>query len=168
MQAFTADSATVTAHRASLSMAAEAGAEHAIGRGRGGPTTKMHTLLDSKGRLFFIHRTCGNASDCEGFKELLMSMPLVEFPDADCGHDADRVRNNLDAPGIQPCIPGHAIEKRRSTSTRTSARRSTGSKTLRHHLGLETRRAARPRTPKKLSRSGHPCGHLRLLAKGTQ
>ena len=44
-----ADATIVKAHRTSMSMAAGVGKERAIGKSRGGPTTKPHTLSDSQG-----------------------------------------------------------------------------------------------------------------------
>ena len=57
------DSTFVNARRTSASIAAEAGSERAIGRSKGGLTTKMHTFGDAKGRPVGFRLTGGNASD---------------------------------------------------------------------------------------------------------
>lgn len=110
-QAAMADSSAVKAHRTSMSMAAGADKERTIGRSRGGSTTKRHMLSDSKGRPIGFHLTGGNVSDYEGFKELIKVMPHVEFLVADCGYDANWIRSDLEAMGIQPCIPGRRSRK---------------------------------------------------------
>ena len=59
LEAAMADATIVKAHRTSMSMAAGAGKERAIGKSRGGPTTKLHTLSDAQGRYFGFHLTGG-------------------------------------------------------------------------------------------------------------
>ena len=58
-EAAMADATIVKAHRTSMSMAAGVGKERAIGKSRGGPTTKLHTLSDAQGRPFGFHLTGG-------------------------------------------------------------------------------------------------------------
>ena len=108
-----ADATIVKAHRTSMSMAAGVGKERAIGRSRGGPTTKLHTLSDSQGRPFGFHLTGGNVSDCNGFRELIKIMPPVAHLVDDCGYDADWIRNELEKMGIQPRIRGRRHRKRK-------------------------------------------------------
>ena len=112
-EAAMADATIVKAHRTSMSMAAGVGKERAIGRSRGGPTTKLHTLSDAQGRPFGFHLTGGNVSDYNGFRELIKIMPPVAHLVADRGYDADWIRNELEKMGIQPCICGRRHRKRK-------------------------------------------------------
>ena len=113
LEAAMADATIVKAHRTSMSMAAGVGKERAIGRSRGGPTTKLHTLSDAQECPFSFHLTGGNVSDYNGFRELIKIMPPVAHLVADRGYDADWIRNGLEKMGIQPCIRGRRHRKRK-------------------------------------------------------
>ena len=108
-----ADAIIVKAHRTSMSMATGVGKERAIGKSRGGPTTKLHTLSDAQGRPFGFRLTVGNVSDYDGFRELFKIMPPVTHLVADCGCDADWIRNDLEKMKIQPCIRGRRSRNRK-------------------------------------------------------
>jgi len=45
--------------------------DHAIGRSRGGLTTKLHMLTDGRGRALVLHLTAGNVNDCPTFPQLM-------------------------------------------------------------------------------------------------
>ncbi|MBB4210852.1 transposase [Rhodothalassium salexigens DSM 2132] len=89
--------------------AAEKGEQsHAIGRSRGGRTTKIHALTDYHGRPLRLHRTGGNASDCRGGAPLLDALPAEVIVHADKGYDTDRVRQIIDNQGAAPNLPPKA------------------------------------------------------------
>lgn len=86
----------------------------AIGRSRGGRTTKIHALTDQFGRPLrlhlhlHLHLTGGNASDCRGGEPLLEALPAEVLVHADKGYDTDRVRQIIENQGAAPNIPPKA------------------------------------------------------------
>lgn len=51
--------------------------DHAIGRSRGGPTTKIHLACDGHGRPLTLVLTAGNVNDCSsGFEDTLGLLPV--------------------------------------------------------------------------------------------
>jgi Transposase DDE domain len=80
----------------------------AIGRSRGGPSTKIHALVDALGNPIDFFLTGGEAHDLEGADHLLPSMEADTLI-ADKAFDADaRVLEPLAAAGktavIQPVL----------------------------------------------------------------
>jgi hypothetical protein len=72
------DSSAVRAHR---SASGGKGGERAqaIGRSRGGRTTKIHALTDAQCRLVAFMLTAGNVADCAAGAELLSKMPACDI-----------------------------------------------------------------------------------------
>jgi transposase len=105
---YSIDSATVRAH---VSAAGGKGGacRRALGRSRGGFTTKLHCLADARGRSIAFHLTVGEAVDCNACDTLIA---LPERPPAallaDKGHDSDAIRTNLAGRNIQAVIPGRS------------------------------------------------------------
>ena len=120
--------------------------DHAIGRSRGGLTTKIHALADGRGRLLVVLLTAGNVHDTTMFAPLLAALtvarpgpgrPRTRPPDhliADKGYSSRANRRLLRARGIGHTIPektDQATHRRRrappaaahpaSTPTATSA-----------------------------------------------
>ena len=60
------DSSFAVAHRTSTSLAAGVGSKRAIGKSKGGWTTKMQTFADANGRPVGFHLTGGNVNDYVG------------------------------------------------------------------------------------------------------
>ena len=79
----------------------------AIGRSRGGLTTKIHALVDALGNPVAISLTAGQASDLEQAEPLLEQVNPKAFL-ADKAYDADALINNLNARQITPVIPPKA------------------------------------------------------------
>jgi hypothetical protein len=52
-------------------------ADHAIGRSRGGLTTKIHALADGRGRLLVVLRTGDNIHDSTMFAALLAALAVA-------------------------------------------------------------------------------------------
>jgi transposase len=60
--------------------------DHAIGRSRGGPTTKIHLAADGHGRPLVVLLTGGNVNDCTRFEQV----DQIEFPHPGPGPRASR------------------------------------------------------------------------------
>jgi len=86
---------------------AEKGAhQRALGRSRGGFTSKIHCLGDARGRPIAFHLTPGEAADCKAY-DTLIDLP-EQTPDAllaDKAYDTDAIRADLKARGIKSVIP---------------------------------------------------------------
>ncbi|MCV9910461.1 IS5 family transposase [Brucella sp. HL-2] len=81
----------------------------ALGRSRGGFTSKLHCLADARERPLAFHLTVGETADCKAYGTLI-SLP-EQAPQAllaDKGYDADAIRNDLASRNIEPVIPGRA------------------------------------------------------------
>ncbi|MFK4064092.1 transposase [Brucella anthropi] len=81
----------------------------ALGRSRGGFTSKLHCLADARGRPLAFHLTVGETADCKAY-DTLISLP-EQAPQAllaDKGYDADVIRNDFASRNIEPVIPGRA------------------------------------------------------------
>jgi len=86
--------------------------DQAIGRSRGGRTTKIHALVDEEGRPRALLLTGGNVADIKGAEPLLASMEASKHTIADKGYDADHLRSFLDDRGTTPVIPNKSNRKR--------------------------------------------------------
>jgi transposase len=85
--------------------------DQAIGRSRGGLSTKIHTLVDALGNPIGFHLTGGEAHDLVGADELLPDM-AANMLLADKAFDADkRVIKPLTAVGKTAVIPSKANRK---------------------------------------------------------
>src|SRR3546814_11089076 len=68
----------------------------AIGRSRGGWTTKIHALTDVLGRPYALMLTAGNVSDVKAAPALLERAGPMRYLLGDKGYDANRLRTSLD------------------------------------------------------------------------
>jgi transposase len=80
--------------------------QRALGRSRGGFTSKVHCLSDARGRPIAFHLTPGEAADCKSYDT------LIDLPEqkpaallADRAYDTDAIRADLKERGIKPVIP---------------------------------------------------------------
>lgn len=87
------------------------GQDHAMGRSKGGLTTKVNLLSDAHGNPITFELTGGNAHDMSA-ADLLVEQSKAEAMIADKGYDSDPLREKLSESGITPIIP------RRSNSTK--------------------------------------------------
>lgn len=71
----------------------------AIGRSRGGPTTKLHALADGRGRVHALLLTPGQTHDIHGARQLLASTAAPGMLIGDKAYDADDLRHFLAAHG---------------------------------------------------------------------
>ena len=80
----------------------------AIGRSRGGRTTKIHALSDAEGRPFAFLLTGGQVADCRAGETLLDGLAAGVIVHADRGYDSDAIRRQIEAAGSTPNIPPKA------------------------------------------------------------
>lgn len=86
------------------------GATQAIGRSRGGLTTKIHAVVDALGNPIAISLTAGQVADITQAEPLLAGLE-PEAVIADKGYDADALVETLEGRGITPVIPSKANRK---------------------------------------------------------
>ena len=80
----------------------------AIGRSRGGPTTKIHALCDHLGRLYALMLTGGQVHDIWGARGLLAHVATPARFLGDKAYDADDIRDYLAANRSEAVIPSKA------------------------------------------------------------
>jgi transposase len=79
--------------------------DHAIGRSRGGLSTKIHAVVDQDGLPVRLLITAGQASDKTAVPELLDGPSAPQALVADRGYDSDAVLALVTARGAEPHIP---------------------------------------------------------------
>jgi transposase len=84
----------------------------AIGRSRGGRTTKIHALIDHAGRPLAFRLTGGNIADVTVAAPLLQDIAPSAWLIGDKGYDADHLRALLDSRGTIAVIPNKSNRKR--------------------------------------------------------
>jgi len=103
------DSTIVRAHQHSAGAAKSSGPQ-AIGRSRGGLTTKIHTLVDALGNPINFSLTAGQVHDLDGANALLKNVDAQALL-GDKAYDADALINTLEEREITPVIPPKANRK---------------------------------------------------------
>jgi transposase len=104
------DSTIVRAHQQAATGRKKRGADPALGRSRGGLTTKVHLLCHQLGQPVDFVVTAGQAADCTQAVPLL-GQRKAEAVLADKGYDADAIVQHIEASGAQPVIPPKANRK---------------------------------------------------------
>jgi transposase len=103
------DSTIVRAHQHSAGAAKSSGPQ-AIGRSRGGLTTKIHTLVDALGNPIDFILTAGQVHDLAGAQALIENAnPQAMLGDK--AYDANGFINTLEQRKITPVIPPKANRK---------------------------------------------------------
>ncbi|MFI6151383.1 IS5 family transposase [Kitasatospora sp. NPDC051170] len=112
------DSTIVRAHQHAAGARRRASAEpahHAIGRSRGGLTTKIHLAADSRCRPLCFHLTPGQANDAPAFEPVMAALrvpravgrprtrPVMVL--ADRAYSSRAIRDHLRGRGIRAVIP---------------------------------------------------------------
>lgn len=88
------------------------GAEaQAIGRSRGGRTSKIHAVADAIGRLIAFELTPGQRGDVRVAPALLEPLPAAAWLLGDTAYDSDRFRMFLADRGTAPVIPPNPTRK---------------------------------------------------------
>ncbi|MFD2031243.1 IS5 family transposase [Ancylobacter dichloromethanicus] len=101
------DSSAVKAHR-SASGGKKGERNQAIGRSRGGRTTKIHALTDRQCRPIAFLLTGGQVADCTAGSNLLKQMPAARILHGDKGYDSNAIRRQVEESGTMPNIPPKA------------------------------------------------------------
>ena len=83
----------------------------AIGRSRGGRTTKIHAVVDGCGRPVALEITPGQRGDAPIARSLLEPLPPGCLCAADAAYDSDRLRLFLIERGTRPVIPNNPTRK---------------------------------------------------------
>lgn len=97
-------------------------ADHALGRSRGGFSTKIHLLCDRAGHPLGFHLTAGQCHESQSLETLLEETEVVDFDGepiawplqltGDKGYRADWIDEYLLEHGIEPVIPSKANQDR--------------------------------------------------------
>jgi transposase len=98
------DSTIVRAHACAAGAPESTAAREALGRSRGGFTTKIHALTDALGYPVRLILTPGQDSDITQAENLLEGIQ-AEAAIADKAYDADSLIQTLEARGTTPVIP---------------------------------------------------------------
>jgi len=97
------DSTSVRAHQQAAT--AKRGADHCLGRSRGGLTTKIHVVVDAQGLPIRLGLMAGQAHDGQIADTLLDHLGPRTIVLADKAYDADRIRELIQGQGATPNIP---------------------------------------------------------------
>jgi transposase len=84
----------------------------AIGRSRGGRTTKIHAVVDGQGRPLTFTLSAGERHDLPVASALVEALPAARLCVADAAYDSDAFRELLVDRGTLPVIPNHPTRKR--------------------------------------------------------
>jgi transposase len=84
----------------------------AIGRSRGGRTTKIHAVVDGRGRPLAFTLTPGQRGDAPVAPDLLDAVPAAACCVADTAYDSDALRQRLLERGTRPVIPNNPTRQR--------------------------------------------------------
>jgi len=103
------DGSIVKAHQHSAG--APSDENQAIGKSRGGNTTKIHMAVDAYGLPIDFEITGGEVHDCKVAPEFIEKLPSADFTVADKGYDSEEVRDVIRKKSSIPVIP------RKSNST---------------------------------------------------
>src|SRR5882724_2780185 len=104
------DSTTVKAHRAAAG--AEGGeSKQAIGISRGGRTSKIHALIDGKGRPLRIIVTGGQVHDSKVAPDLIDDVRAPLAVVADKAYDSRKIRRSIRDEAALPVIPPGSKDK---------------------------------------------------------
>lgn len=85
---------------------------HAIGRSRGGFSTKIHALVDARGQPLFVTLTAGQRHDST-LGEELVSHARAKACVADTAYDSARIVAAIAAKRMRVVIPSHPTRKKK-------------------------------------------------------
>ena len=86
----------------------------AIGISRGGRTTKIHAIVDSKGRPLNFIVTGGQVHDSQVVEEVLNTPKAPLAVTADKAYDSEKVRQQIKDEGALPVIPSRSNATRKA------------------------------------------------------
>ncbi|MCK9503776.1 MAG: IS5 family transposase [Porticoccaceae bacterium] len=106
-----ADGSYVRAHQ--HASGARRGEERAIGKSRGGATTKLHVAADAHGNPIDFEVTGGEVHDAKVANQLIAKVGAADHFVADKGYyDAESIRESARAAGMNPVIPRKSNSKK--------------------------------------------------------
>ena len=88
------------------------GDKQAIGRSRGGRTTKIHAVADRRGRLLTFDISPGQRGDVKAAPALIERLPAAEHLLADTAYDSDAFRRMLTERNTVAVIKPNPTRKR--------------------------------------------------------
>jgi len=97
------DASFIKVHRSGLNAAGGRDLQ-AVGLTKGGWNTKLHAIVDGKGRPLALQLTAGNVADVSQAEELWQEVN-TKTAVLDKGYDSDALRIWLFERGVAPCIP---------------------------------------------------------------
>ena len=97
------DGSIVKAHQDGTNISSQA--EQAIGKSRGGKSTKIHLAVDSGGLPVYFELSGGQAHDVSYGESLVKSSPEAEVIVADKGYDSQALRELVNSRNAQHVIP---------------------------------------------------------------
>ena len=86
--------------------------QQAIGRSRGGRTTKIHAVVDGDGRFIAFGLTGGHRHDIKPAAGLIEPLPPAKSLLGDAAYDSDAFREFLTGRGTTPVIKQNPTRKR--------------------------------------------------------
>ena len=98
-----ADGSFIRAHQ--HASGARRGEKRAIGKSRGGNTTKIHMVSDSYGYPISFEITGGEVHDSALALKLLDAVPKADYFICDKAYDSEKIRNYARSKSIKPIIP---------------------------------------------------------------
>ena len=106
------DSTSIRAHQQAAT-AKSGGADHCLGRSRGGLTTKIHVVVDPQGLPIRLGLTAGQAHDGQIADTLLDHLGPRTVVLADKAYDADHLRELIQGRGATPNTPPKRNRRRK-------------------------------------------------------
>lgn len=91
---------------------ARRGEDRAIGRSRGGATTKIHLAVDAHGHPIDFEITGGEVHDSQVAEQLIEAVEEADYLIADKGYDAENIRIFIKNKNMIPIIPMRSNSKR--------------------------------------------------------
>jgi transposase len=136
------DATIVRAHQHSAGARKKGGYDQAIGRSRGGLTTKIHVIVDALGNPLALSLTGGNAHDITQAEPLAAQVEPKALL-ADKGYDADSFITSLEVRAIKAVIPPKSNRKvKRACDFALYAERNLVERffnAIKHYRGIATR-----------------------------
>lgn len=97
------DGSIVRSHQHSCGAASDS--DEAIGKSRGGNSTKIHLAVDSHGLPVHFELSAGHRHDVAYAEQLISSAPRSDYVVADKGYDSEALRAYVKSNGSIPVIP---------------------------------------------------------------
>lgn len=128
------DGSVVRAHRCASGMIPQSDENddlNALGRSRGGYSTKLHVMTDAKGTLLSMTATAGQRNESTEFENLVANCELslhrlIKRPEAlagDKGYSSRAIRTLIDKLSIEAVIPTRSNETLRDSFDRATYRK---------------------------------------------